>query len=115
DRVPESLGRIFVAEKTVTGIAPRIVILDNFLDPAGGAGNWQCAVLQTVHRAQTRRLEAGRDQADVHARFENVRAFFVIVSTIRELGWKFSGRDRERSFESRIALAKDHDAHVINQ
>src|SRR5438105_827006 len=57
DRVPKGFGGIFVAKKTIAVIIPGIVIFDDFLNSAGRLRDWKGAVFQTIHRAQSGRLE----------------------------------------------------------
>src|SRR6266513_6517226 len=70
DRVPEGVGSFFVAEETETGVEGRIVIFDDFLDAAGGAGDGKRAVLQTIHRAQSAWFDLRWDQRDVGSGFD---------------------------------------------
>src|ERR1700730_4600461 len=85
------------------------------MDSTGGACDRKCSVFQIVHRAQPHGLKSRWNQTDVHPRFEDVRAFFVVVSAIGELGWKLSCRDSERGFVSGIALTENDETNVVRQ
>src|ERR1041385_9370459 len=115
DRVPTGVGRFFVAEKTETGIYRRIVVLDDFLDAAGGAGDWKRAVLQAVHSAQSARFDFRWDQRDVDARFDEMRERFVVMTAIGELRGILARGDGERGFVAGVAFAEDDQSDVVGE
>src|SRR5204863_9057215 len=111
DRIPKCVRRILVAKKSVAGlkrVQSRIVILDDLLDPPGGAGHRKRSILQTVHRTQATWLDARRDQRYVGASFDQMSERLVVGSAISKLRRVFSGRDGERGFVSRVAFAEDN-------
>src|SRR5206468_810770 len=113
DGVPESLARIIVAKKSVTCVGCRIVILDDFLDSTCNASYREGAILQVVHRDQTRWLKARWNQADVHACLNEMRQFLVVIFLVGKLGRKFSSRDSERGFICGIAFSENDQADII--
>src|ERR1700736_191221 len=115
DRVPKGFGRIFVTEKPVTAVCSWIVILDDFLNSAGGTRDRKRAVFQTVHRAQTSRLEARWNQTDVHPGFDHVRALFVVDPAVGKFSRKPSHGNGERCFVGWISLTQNNQPDVVGQ
>src|SRR6266536_501280 len=59
------------------------------------------------------RFEPGGNQADIHACFNQVREFFVVILLICEFVWEFSRGDGESGFIGRVAFAENNQADVI--
>src|SRR5207253_11183013 len=113
DGVPESFARIIVAKKSVTCVGCRIVILDDFLDSTCNARYREGAILQVVHRDQTRGLKARWNQADVGASLNEMRQFLVVIFLVGKLGRKFSGCDGESGFICGIAFSENDQADIV--
>src|SRR5438876_1534383 len=104
---------MLLTKETVTAIHCRIVILDDLLDAARCPRNRESTIFQVVHPAQTGRFEPRRDQADIHACFNQVREFLVVILLVCELAWEFSRRDGKSSFIGWITFAENDHADVI--
>src|SRR5439155_7808401 len=99
--------------ETVTAVHCWIEISDNLLNAAGCPRHRKSTIFQVIHRAQTGRFEARRNQAELHACFNQVREFLVVILLVCELAWESSRGNSQSSFVGRIAFAKNDQADVV--
>src|ERR671930_396989 len=102
-----------VTEESVTTVVRWVIVLDNIVDAAGGARDRKRAVFETVHCAQTSRLDPGWNQANVHPSFDGVSKSFVGSPPVSQFSCKLARGDGERGFIAWIALAENPQPHIV--
>src|SRR5439155_26075531 len=111
DRIPKRFRGIVVAKETIARLGRlkrRIVVLDDFLNPAAGIRDRECAVSQAIHCDKPAGLEPRRYQRDIGTCFDQVSQPFIEMTAISESLWIAAGTDAESGLKRCITLSQNN-------